>query len=249
MLSSNAIIYILIAVATLVFIVMAIMIANISNRLSKYSRDDYYKQALVKNDYVINQDACSNFAIYALSIDTNITADINRSLLAGYANGRISLPTHFYTIPKPRSSTASSAPETITIEYTPTAPYYIALKNNTPSNTRLVEDILGKRIEYLTLGPGIYRVSIINNYHGIMSSFLKENNYTNLASKLAEAAVIALTRIPTFDELKSSSEELSSADTPANQPQQIIHMFIGNPLHVIESRDIHPLTHAIGYRI
>lgn len=234
-------VYYIVAVLVVAVVMLLFQIIYIRVHLSKYSKDDYYKQLIVKNEFQSNGQSCSNLGVYAVTVVTNLVQIINQGVLLGLASSSIQLPAFVYSIPT--SSGFQS------IEYTNRDIVLLPLTKS-PGSSRLVNDILGQRVDYITWASNVFRASVSMDYKDRMQEFMLSNGYDELFESLDGITIIVLTKIPSLATLKDADYTFGES-IDNNTPATIIYSIIGSSQNTLDlvALSERPVIHMIGYKI
>lgn len=237
-------IYYILAGLLVVVVILVIQVMHVRSSLATYSKDDYYKQLLVKNEYTSTQSttACSNFGVYALQVDTAIAKHLNSGVIHTYASNKIDTPKFFYSVPTPKNGIMS-------IEYKSRNINFLPLKAKSASTSRLVNDMLGGRVEFITWQKGMFRVVLAPSFKEDMKEFFETKGFDNVRKALDDVVVVVLVKLPTLSELAEDNYVLSQMLERGNAPDGIIHTFIGQSTLEFNVDALPNGLHVIGYKI
>lgn len=212
--------YYIITALVVVLVILVVQVVYVRTSLAKYTRDDYYKQLLVKNEYTTTQDqSCSNFGIYAWPIDTFLAKLLNAPGMRKMAALKVAAPSYFYSVPSKAGFQ--------TIEYASTDVYYIPLVGASTATSKFMNDLLSKRVDYVTWQGGLFRVAPAVDYKQKMHKYLSEKSFDNVISMLDSVSIIALIAIPTLSKLKEQDYAFAEK-LDETSPDTIVYSFIGD---------------------
>jgi hypothetical protein len=223
-------------VAVLLLVVLIMQIVNVRGLLKTYSKDDYYKQILVKNEYnTVQATSCSNIGIYGWQIDTILAGLLSN--ISAQINTTVKMPSFFYSVP-----TTSGIR---TIEYSTSEIFYIPILSSSPATTRFVNDVLSNKIDYVTWSAGLFRPVYVPDFSQQMLPYLTKAKYNNIIQLLETNSVIALCKIPSMTLLKTMDFDLAqSTDVLSDTTLQ---SFLGDSRGNI--LDLPNSLHIIGYKL
>jgi len=234
-------IFFIVALAFAVLVVLTFQVVFVRIQLSKYDQDDYYKQLLVKNEYVNNVESCSNFGVYAVTVETSLIQIINHGDLLNKAVASVQLPLYVYTIPTKNGFQS--------IEYVNYDVIFLPLTKS-PGTARLVNDILKQRVDYVTWSSNLFRISVCSDYKDKMQEYLLSNGYGDTYKAMENMSIIVLTKIPSLDSLKEADYQFGES-IDSSTPATIIHSFIGTSQSSIDfgSFSDAAMLHLVGYKV
>jgi hypothetical protein len=229
------------SIITVFLIILLVQIIYIQTKLTKYSKDDYYKQLLVKNRYVEEQtyQQCSNFNIYVWQINSTI---------ANYLND-VTLKPQIQTILKPISF-LYSVPTKIglqSVSVVSTDLFFIPLVNSPPT-TRFINDFLSKRIDYISCQYGVYRCSYLQDFKSQMGDFFMYKGLKTVENSLDNTSIIVLSKLPTISAIKQINFELQEAIDDST-PDILIQSFAGDSRQDFPATELPNVMQVFGYII
>lgn len=237
-------IYFIIAGLLLLVAVLLVLVINVRSNLAKYSKDDYYKQLLVKNEYTTTQTtaACSNFGVYALQVDTAIAKHLNSGVIHTFAATKLAVPSFFYSVPTPKNGIMS-------VDYKSRKVNFLPVKAKSPTTSRFVTDILAGRVDFITWQKGMFRVTIASAFKDDMKEFFDKKGFQNVAKALDDVVVLMLIKLPTLSDLAEQDYALSQILAQGKAPNSIIQSFIGESTVEFAVDSLPNGMHVIGYKI
>ena len=234
-------VYYFLAVVLALVVIVIIQVIYVRVQLSKYSKDDYYKQLMVKNEYVTTQNqVCSNFSVYAWQIDTVLAKLMNENAIRLGFTTQMDLPKYFYTIPTSGSFK--------TIEYTSSDLYFVPLVTSSIATTRFINDCISQNVDYVSWHAGLFRVQAMQDFKDKMSTYLSSKSLDSITSMLDKCTVIVLARVPSLASLKEIDYALSQ-ELDENAPDSVIHSFVGDSRGEFDASSLANSLHVIGYKV
>lgn len=237
-------IYFIIAGLLLLVAILLVLVINVRSNLAKYSKDDYYKQLLVKNEYTTTQTmaTCSNFGVYALQIDTAIAKHLNSGVIHTFATTKLAVPSFFYSVPTPKNGI-------MTVDYKSRKINFLPVKAKSPATSRFVNDVIAGRVDFITWQKGIFRVTVASSFKEDMKEFFDTKGFQNVAKALNDVVVLMLIKLPTLAELGEQDYALSEIISNGKAPNSIIQSFIGESTLEFNVDSLPNGMHVIGYKI
>ena len=230
---------ILIAVAVILFVLVVMQIIYIRVTISKYTDNDYYKQALETSDPdAATKDRINGMNLYSLQFIPSVISSLNRDSIQQYVHENAPLPK--LSLPILYSGAIHS------MTYYPKAFSFIVLQR-TAAAEKLHTDILTGAVTYLTFAGITCPVTASDKLQDAIKSYASTNDL-DLKSALVDKIVIIAVHPPKYDELIPGGY---TYDTEATYD---LISFTGSTLtdslqDLISRISNTTITHALGYRI
>jgi len=233
---------VLLAIGLILLVVLGVQVLYIKTLIGKYSKDDYYKQLLVKNEYVEQQTQtmCSNFGVYGWQINTSLAKYINEPSMKAQLIHLIKLPAFFYSVPTKLGLQ--------TVEFPTTDVYFIPLASTSPATERFVADVLANRVDYVTWQTGLFRSAYLANFKDKVTEFLEFKGFKNVVGMLNNVKVIALCKVPTLSMLKEFDYSFAQS-IDETVPDTLIQSFIGDSRQELDIENLPVSLQVVGYKI
>lgn len=234
---SNTLYYIILAALLVVLVILAIQVIYVRLSLAKYSKEEYYKQLLVKNEYVSQQtkDMCSNFGVYALQIDTNLARSLNSGFVYNHAIDTIKIEPIHYTVPINSGY--------VTVEYRSHQVHYLPINTSVAATSRFINDYLANKIEYITWNANLFRIVYIPNFADQVKLLYETKHLQK--HYFDGKDIFALIKIPTISELALYNSTLASSSNLS----PVLKSFIGDSSGVFDATILPEAVHVIGYKV